>query len=57
MSDEKQPTKADVYKAIGQLEESTNTMKQEIENSNENEERIVSFFTLVGRIIKGILMR
>ncbi len=57
MSDEKHATKEEVFKAIGHLDEATEVMKQEIERSSENEEEIVGFFTLLGRIIKGVLMR
>lgn len=57
MSDEKQVTKEEVFKAIGHLDEATEVMKREIEHNIENEEEIVGFFTLLGRIIKGVLMR
>ena len=57
MSDENNVTKDEVFKAIGHLDQATEVMKREMEHATENEEEIVSFFTLLGRILKSILVR
>lgn len=54
MSDEKEVIKGEIYKAIGHLDEATEVMKRELEESSKNEEEIVGFFTVVGRILKNI---
>lgn len=57
MSDEKQVTESEVFKAIGHLDEATEIMKREIEQNSEDEEEVVSFFTTLGRIIRDVFMR
>lgn len=57
MSDENKSTGEEVFKAIGRLDEATEGMRQKAEQSSEEEERIVGFFTLLGRIIKAVLAR
>lgn len=57
MSDEKQVTESEVFKAIGHLDEATEIMKREIEQNSDDEEEVVSFFTTLGRIIRDVFMR
>lgn len=45
---------SDVFKAIGHLDEATKTMTSDAAASAEDQEEIIGFFTLVGRILKHI---
>lgn len=45
---------SDVFKAIGQLEEATNAMVDDSVVASENEKAIVSFLSILGRIIRNI---
>lgn len=57
MSDEKEATKEEVFKAIGHLDEATKTMQEEYERSFENDEQVVGFLTILGRVVRGIFER
>lgn len=57
MSTEKEVTKEEIFKAIGHLDEATKTMQEDYERSFENEEQVVGFLTILGRIVRGIFER
>ena len=57
MSDQTEVTEKEVFKAIGHLDEATETMKREALESKNNEEEIVGLITIIGRIIRGIFER
>lgn len=52
-----QVNEAEVFKAIGHLEEATKTMTSEAIAEAEDEEKIVGFFTILGKVIKHFLER
>lgn len=54
MNSEHKVSDEDVFKAIGHLDEATEVMKREAERSAQDEEQVVGFFTILGRILKGI---
>jgi len=57
MSNNNQNSQEEVFKSIGRLDEATHAMENDIKNAHKEEDQIISFFTVVGKIIKEIIAK
>lgn len=57
MNSENKVSDVDIYKAIGQLDEATEVMRQNHEVDYKSEDQVVGLISFLGRIVKALIAK